>query len=296
MIAKIHTVSYSYGKICALKNVSLTVNTGTICGFIGHNGAGKTTLIKLMMGLIVKQNGEITLPDSIGYVPQMINFAKWRTVRDTLILCARLSGVVNVNEAIDSVAGLLFIKPFLDKKVGELSGGMLQIVGIAQSIIHSPEIIIMDEPFSALDPENRAMVKKVLRTLGQNGTTILFSSHILSDIDDLASHIAIISQGEMLFEGTLCSFKERVNKDTPIIIELGKDSGTWQEISRLDPAILSLTKTGNKVLITIDTERYDDILSRVIVHMIETGNTIMSIEREKSDLETMVVNYTGKGK
>ncbi len=200
-----------------LFDVSFQVPEKSITGFLGSNGAGKTTTMKTVLGLLRHDKGEVSFFNnkyadfrtSIGYMPERPYFYEYLTGREFLIFYGQLSLKIPKRE-IKIKADQLLEKVGLghakDKLLRNYSKGMLQRVGLAQAIIHSPQFIILDEPMSGLDPDGRAQVTELIKELGQNGTTLFFSSHLLDDVEKLCDRLVIIDRGQILFEGSKQDF------------------------------------------------------------------------------------------
>jgi ABC-2 type transport system ATP-binding protein len=213
-------VSFTYRgdwlqRIHALKSVDLAVPGGCAFGFLGANGAGKSTSIKLLVGLIHGHRGDIRLFGAplgdpalrrrLGYLPEQPYFYDNLQVGEYLAYLARLSGLeaTAITAACDRVYQLLDLGDLRARKLGSFSKGMRQRFGLAQAIIHQPELLILDEPFSGLDPLWRARFKEVMALERKRGATLFFSSHILSDVEDLCDHYAVIDHGTVLEQGRL---------------------------------------------------------------------------------------------
>src|SRR4030066_1566210 len=191
----IRNLAKDFGGFHALNNVSFTIKEGEIFGYIGPKGAGKTTTMKILVGLITDFQGEVSIGGCripkqkeevhklLGYLPQNVAFQEWRTVNNALTTFGRLSGLTakQVESRILEVLHLFSLSAVRHKKISQLSGGMTQKVGLAQALLHEPKLLVLDEPLGGLDPLSRHQFKEVALELGKRGTTILFSSHILSD-------------------------------------------------------------------------------------------------------------------
>lgn len=199
----------------AVKDFSFSVETGEIVGFVGHNGAGKTTAIKMLMGLIWptsgeiaifgKKPGDVSVKNKIGFLPERPYFYSQLTGMDVLKYFGKLSGMKG-NSLIDRAEKVLRRVGLYNDRNRRLSGyskGMLQRIGLAQAIIHDPELVIMDEPMSGLDPVGRKEVKEIIRSLKRDGKSVIFSSHILSDIENLSDRVLIIENGVKKNFGTV---------------------------------------------------------------------------------------------
>ena len=201
-------VSKTYKETVALDKISFDVMVGEIFGYIGPNGAGKTTTIKILVGLIkdfqgaykLKNNSTDLLYKELGYLPQGVSFQEWRTVDNVLKILGKLSGLESsfLEQQIENILFLLDLNEVRYRKVFKLSGGMIQKLGLAQALLNKPKFLVLDEPLSGLDPTSRYEVKKAIKKLKDEGTTIFFSSHILSDVQDIADRTAIIDKGHIL--------------------------------------------------------------------------------------------------
>ena len=180
---------------------------------LGPNGAGKTTFVKIMLGLQFPDRGSLKLfgqdagaPQSrvqVGYLPEKFSFYPYYSVKDTLNFYASLSGVEksNVSESIMSALGKLKISELVDKKLNKLSKGQLQRVGLAALLLGNKQLIILDEPFSGLDPIGIKDLKELLREFTREGKTLLINSHILSEVEPLCDHFGILNKGKLVVAG-----------------------------------------------------------------------------------------------
>lgn len=202
-------------RIQSLKGVSFSVPRGSAYGFLGANGAGKSTSIKLSVGLLLGHRGEIRLFGQpvgddrlrarIGYLPEQPYFYENLQVGEYLAYLGKLSGLRGavLSSAIERVFAILDLGELRQRKLGSFSKGMRQRFGLAQAILHQPELLILDEPFSGLDPLWRARFREILQAERQRGATLFFSTHILSDVEELCDHYAVIDHGSVLEEGRL---------------------------------------------------------------------------------------------
>jgi ABC-2 type transport system ATP-binding protein len=194
---------------CALKPLNLTVESGEIFGFLGPNGAGKTTTLKLLMGLVFPTSGTarilgMELDDprmkaQIGFLPEQPYFYDYLTARELLKYYGQLSGVEasQLVRKVDAVLERVGLRDATDVQLRKFSKGMLQRAGIAQAILHDPKVVFLDEPMSGLDPMGRREVRDLIEELKQQGKTVFFSTHILSDAEALCDRVAVIHQGEL---------------------------------------------------------------------------------------------------
>jgi ABC-2 type transport system ATP-binding protein len=232
-------------QIHALKQVNLAVPRGSSYGFLGANGAGKSTSIKLLVGLLMGHAGDIRLFNQplgdpqlrrrIGYLPEQPYFYENLQVREYLAYLGQLSGMrgAELSAACERVYQQLDLGELRSRKLGSFSKGMRQRFGLAQAILHQPDLLILDEPFSGLDPLWRARFRQVMDLERKRGATLFFSSHILSDVEDLCDHYAVIDHGVVLEQGRL----DQLMNQAPLSLT-GKgprpaqatdnQDGTWQ--------------------------------------------------------------------
>jgi ABC-2 type transport system ATP-binding protein len=303
-------VSKKYGGLLALDRVSFAIDGGDIFGYIGPNGAGKTTTIKILVGLVSDFRGSLDIdgqrmPENrvrvsrmLGYLPQGVAFQEWRTVDEVLLTFGRLSGLSRKEIEIRSreLLGLFGLSKERHKRVVHLSGGMIQKLGLVQALLHSPKLLVLDEPLAGLDPESRIQIKSTLRDLGRNGTTIFFSSHILSDVQDIATKIGIISNGKIMKIGTLEELKSHFSVVSDIDVELSHNSGQYRELSSLE-GIAGLEQPElNRMVIHLDGKRdLDETIHDVIKTLIKMGCRIRSIKPKTPGLDEVYLQYLKRG-
>lgn len=211
-----------------LEGLDIQIESGQIFGYIGSNGAGKTTTIKALLGLIRPTSGRAmlfgqnsnqrTARTDIGYLPEAPYFYEYLSGRETLTFYAKLSGTETnaISKRVDEVAENVGITKALDRAVRTYSRGMRQRLGLAQAIIHRPKLLILDEPMSGLDPLGRRDVREIIQAEAEKGTTIFFSSHILSDVETLCDQIGVLADGKLMAIGEL----EKLAKSRVSAVEL----------------------------------------------------------------------------
>ena len=203
-------VSKEFGKKAVLTDVSLEFESG-IYGLLAPNAAGKTTLIKLLATLLFPTKGEILYGgtdiaalgemyrEKLGYLPQEFGYYKSHSPRRYLEYLAVLKGVVDADEQIDTLLDLLALSDVKDKKMSKFSGGMVRRVGIAQALLGDPDILILDEPTSGLDPNERARFGEIISDYANRGKTVIFSTHIVSDVENAASMVVMLKDQGLLY-------------------------------------------------------------------------------------------------
>jgi ABC-2 type transport system ATP-binding protein len=281
-LVSLQNLSKSFYNFKALDNVSFSIASGEIFGYIGPNGAGKTTTMKILVGLISDFQGTVTvngfgLPKQksqvyklLGYLPQNVAFQDWRTVNQALRTFGKLSGLTEqkVEERIPEVLGLLGLGDVRQKKISQLSGGMIQKVGLAQALLHEPRFLVLDEPLNGLDPLSRRQFKDIILKLSKGGTTILFSSHILSDVQDVADRIGIINHGKIKKVGTLTELKDSFSAKKTVQILLSYASEKWLEIGKVKNVLQVEQPSPGRVLASFDAGADEDQVVNDIVQLI----------------------------
>ena len=217
---EIQNVTKSFGRFKAVDNVSLTVPQGTIFGLLGPNGAGKTTTIRMIMDITAPDAGSIRIlgaPSSrealacVGYLPEERGLYRRMRVMDHLLFLAAIKGVdaALAKERIDHWLDAMELRPWLKKRVDELSKGMQQKIQFIATIVHDPEILILDEPFSGLDPINVNLIRNFLVEFRARGKTIVFSTHVLEQAEKLCDHICLITKSRKILDGNLRELRAR---------------------------------------------------------------------------------------
>ena len=213
---EIKNLSKNYGRIRAVDHLSLSVLPGDIYGFLGPNGSGKSTTIRMILSLIRPTSGEINLfgerlatnryktLSRVGALVEKSDFYNYLTARKNLQILGKLSQVTDLNRRVDEVLDQVGLLDRAGSRVGTFSQGMKQRLGIAQTILHKPELIILDEPTNGLDPQGQKEIRELVKSLNQDfGITILISSHILYEIEQIANRMIIINKGRSLVEGSV---------------------------------------------------------------------------------------------
>lgn len=231
MDIKVQSLSKSYGVQRAVDNISFEVKTGEILGFLGPNGAGKTTTMKLITNFIEIEEGDVTIngdsvkngafKQNIGYLPEHNPLYTEMPVMDYLAFCAELqsvpkSNIINRSREMIKMCGLDVEK---HKKISELSKGYRQRVGLAQAMIHDPDILILDEPTTGLDPNQIVEIRELIKKLGREKTVIL-STHILPEVEATCDRILIINKGKIVADGTAATLRKQAQGQQVLRIKI----------------------------------------------------------------------------
>lgn len=237
-VVELAGVTKAYENKVAVNNLNLCIESGQMFGLLGPNGAGKTSSIRMMMGITIPDSGRVSLfdrpfqrqsLDRVGYLPEERGLYRKMKVLDQLVFFGRLHGVAaeDARKLGTDWAKRLEISDALDKKTEELSKGMQQKIQVIATLLHGPQLIVMDEPFSGLDPVNAVLVERTLLELKDQGKAILFSTHRMDQVEKLCDAICLINNGEAVLEGRVREVKSRYKRDH-VIVEFEGDSAFLQ--------------------------------------------------------------------
>lgn len=281
-------------KVRALDGLTLSIDERQIFGFLGANGAGKTTTLKLLMRLIFPTAGsarilghdiqDVRMHRRIGYLPENPYFYDYLTARELLEYCAELFGFPapeRRKRAADLLARVRLDEKRWDTQLRKFSKGMLQRVGLAQSLVNDPEIVFLDEPMSGLDPVGRREVRDLIASLRDDGKTVFMCSHILSDIEVLCDRVAILKRGRLAQVGSLDELRQR--PDDPHQMEVmatGADAGTLKQY--LPNGAITATPSGLRIEISSESE-----IEGVVAALRNAGGKVVSVQPIKQSLEEL---------
>ncbi len=236
-VLDIQRVSKAYSGHQALKNVSISIPQSSIFGLLGPNGAGKTTLIRIITKIIEQDSGDIFLNGNkittrmvreIGYLPEERGLYKKMKVGEQLLYLAQLRGMAKpeATKKIYEWLERLSLTSWVKKKVEDLSKGMAQKVQFIATVLHSPKLLILDEPFSGFDPVNANLIKEEILRLRDQGATVIFSTHRMESVEELCDHIALINKSEKILEGPKIQIKNKFKDGTYVITHQQSLSGS----------------------------------------------------------------------
>jgi ABC-2 type transport system ATP-binding protein len=281
-----------------VRNLSLTVRRGEIFGFLGPNGAGKSTSIKMLLGLVQPTSGQayvlgtpssdVDIRRKIGFLPEDFRFYEWLTAFELLELHGRLSGVPasKLRDHVPAMIDLVGLTPHRDKRLENFSKGMLQRIGLAQALIHEPELIFLDEPTSGLDPMGRRMVRDILRAQRDRGATVFLNSHLLSEIEITCDEVVFIREGEVVTSRDLRTLHE---EEVSVVVHARKL--TEQCVAGLAPWSTFTNLEGEQLMITT---RSRDVLPDVLRHLVAAGADVYQFTPQRMSLEELFVAIMGE--
>ena len=278
-----------------MDNISLRVEQGGIYGFLGPNGAGKTTTLRLILGLLKKQGGSIDIFGKTFDNNRVEILRNIGSLIESPSIYGHLTAVENLRllqkiyqcpkQRIVEVLELVGLAGTGNKKAGQFSLGMKQRLSIAVALLHNPSLLILDEPTNGLDPNGIIEIRELLRTLNREcGITIVISSHLLSEIDKLVSHIGIINRGRMIFQGTLDELKQKQQQSLSVVFETSNETKTREVFAHhnLDASF----KDGKFIMPALPKE----LIARINRELVEGGVEIFEISVIKNDLETIFID------
>lgn len=302
MSIKVTNISKFYGKQAALKSISFEVERGQIVGFIGPNGAGKSTAMKIITGIIPASDGEVfvngvkvednslEIRRMMGYLPENNPLYTDMYVREYLSYAeGHYPLKVNRKNRIEQIISETGLSSESHKKISALSKGFRQRVGLAQALIHDPEILILDEPTSGLDPNQIIEIRNLISNIGREKTVIL-STHIMQEVEAICDHVIIINQGEIVADGKPgeIAFKAGIEKET-LLLEFDRRPNSVK-IEAIE-GVLKIKLLGDKQIL-IETDPSKDLRPVLFNFAVSEGFTILSMQKREMSLEEVFQELT----
>lgn len=306
---KTENLTKDYGNGRGVFEVNLEIQKGQIYGFIGPNGAGKTTTIKALCGLLKPTSGkafigdlEVTPRNSqkvkriIGYMPDKYGVYEQMSVWEYLdFFCAafRIPGrqrETRIREALK----LSDAEYMLDYRMGSLSHGMNKRIALARTLLHDPEVVIMDEPANGLDPHGRIEMRRMIKRLREHGKTILLSSHILPELSSVCDRVGIIEKGKLLAQGTVKEIVKGLREQMILSVMVGGDGDKAAELCRGFENVQEVSVAGNELRVIFNGTR--NKVAGLNATMVKSGVRVFSIKEEEGDLEEVFLQVTGRKK
>jgi ABC-2 type transport system ATP-binding protein len=295
-ILNVNSIVKRFGDFEAVSKVSFSVEQGTVFGLLGPNGAGKTTTIRMMTNILRPDEGEVSLFGEkvgslqqirIGYLPEERGLYKKIKVIDQLIYFGQLKGMSRTDAQSEARKWLkkLDAESWETKKIQELSKGMQQKVQFITTILHNPDLLILDEPFSGFDPINTEIIKKIISDLKTEGKTIILSTHIMEQVEQLCDQICLINKGKMILSGMVREIKKNYGRDT-IIMEWDGDDSFLNEFSN----IKYINRSNNRAEFRIT----DGLKPMEILHKASQKNNIYKFELAEPSLNEIFIDVVTK--
>jgi ABC-2 type transport system ATP-binding protein len=253
-----------YGANEALKGVDLRIGEGELVGLLGPNGAGKSTLVKIACGLVRPTSGSVRLGGAIGYLAELFRFPDWLSADELLLLHQKLASSSGGAEERRELLELVALGEVADRRVGAMSKGMQQRLGIAQAMIGEPRLLLLDEPTSALDPAGRRTVRELLENLRSRGVAVLLNSHLLSEVELVCDRVAIIARGEVVAAGSPAELSHAGGVE----VVTGRGTRTFAQATRED-------------------------VPRIVRELVEAGEDVYEVQVIRSSLEDTYLEVVG---
>lgn len=304
-IAHMKNIVKRYGPQLALDNVDLSIGKGEILGLLGPNGAGKTTLIHSLAGLIGIDSGEIEvfrkpqrenileIKRQIGLVTQDISVFYDLTARENLEFFGGIYGLKGpaLKKQVDETLEFVGLMEYGKKLPAKFSGGMQRRLNIACGLVHRPKFLILDEPTVGIDPQSRNHILEKVRELNRQGTTILYTTHYMEEVQAIASRVVIMDQGHIIAQGTINELVEKIKHEEKIKLEVVESSDSLlQKLRRVD-GVKQVLQQGKEIQIisSVGSGNLDRVLS-----IAKEGGGVISVTTEKPTLEDVFLTLTGK--
>ncbi len=281
-----------YGSLTAVSNLNLNVRRGEVYGFLGPNGAGKTTTLRMLLGLIRPSSGDATViggspgtPDSLERVGALVEspaFYPYLSGRDNLRVMARYSGVGKdrIGEVLDQVE----LSERAKDKFRKYSLGMKQRLGVAAALLKDPELLILDEPTNGLDPKGMADMRRLIRTLGTGDRTVLLSSHLLGEVEQICDRVGVIQRGELVAQGTVSELRGREG-----LLVRAEPVKYAHEIAKRLAGVEEVKETDGMLRLTTDPGRAAEINAKLV----SAGLRVSEIRPSEQSLEEVFLELTG---
>ncbi|HPH91348.1 MAG TPA: gliding motility-associated ABC transporter ATP-binding subunit GldA [Ferruginibacter sp.] len=300
MSITVTNLTKTYGAQKAVNNISFSVNKGEIVGFLGPNGAGKSTTMKIITGYIEADGGtaavcgetvssnSLNTKKKIGYLPEANPLYFDMYVREYLEFVAGVHGIQHKKEKIESAIETVKLKLEANKKIGQLSKGYKQRVGIAAALIHDPEVLILDEPTSGLDPNQIIEIREVIKHLGKN-KTVLFSSHILQEVEAICDRVIIINRGNIVADDLLSNLQKANVTQQQVNVEF-KEQISIDDLQSL-PEIISINQMSASHF-QLSTNNPELVRKQLLELSLKNNLNIVSLQSESNSLEDIFRNLT----
>ncbi|MGA1342222.1 MAG: ABC transporter ATP-binding protein [Hyphomonas sp.] len=295
-------VTKRFGGFSAVSNLSFEVPEGQIVGFLGPNGAGKSTSLRMAMGVMAPDEGEVALfgakPDMtglrrVGFLPEERGLYKKMTARDTITYFARLKGMsaVDARSRANELLETTGLGPFKASRISKLSKGMAQKVQILSTLAHRPDFLILDEPFSGLDPMNQQTLEDLIRAEHARGATILFSTHVMEHAERLCDRIVMLARGRKVFDGTLDAAYARLGQGARMAVEHGFDLAAALAPKGFEAHRAADKGPGDSWRVVLPDGRGAQEALRAAL---ETGAPIVGFQPEEARLRDVFVSLVGE--
>lgn len=305
---KIKNLYKRYGKFTALDGLDLEIEKGELFGFVGPNGAGKTTTMRIMAGLLKADSGSVVIDgvdaekesgkikEKIGYMPDFFGVYDNLKAMEYMEFYASIYGIegLEARELCRNLMKLVNLEDKEDAYVDGLSRGMKQRLCLARSLVHNPELLILDEPASGLDPRARFEMKEILKNLSRMGKTIIISSHILPELAEMCTSIGIIEHGKMVVKGTVDEIMNRMSASNPLMIRFASGKQEAVQLLKENPAVKSIAIQEDSVAVGFGGSSEEE--AHLLAQLVSAGIGICHFGRKEGNLESLFMQLTREEK
>lgn len=293
---EVHNISKSYNDQQALKNVSFKIGNGEIVGFLGPNGAGKSTLMKILTGYITPSEGsakvegldvidnKIEIQKKVGYLPEHNPLYLEMFVREYLNYSATVHSIDK--KEVENVIAITGLTPEANKKIGSLSKGFRQRVGLANALLHNPNVLILDEPTTGLDPNQLIEIRELIKSIGKE-KTIFLSTHIMQEVEAICDRVIIIKKGEIIADKKLEDLKSSKEQIIEVEFDYRIEEVAFKNLSHLE---IAENKAGFVYWLYFNTD--EDMRSQVFDFAQENGLKILQLHQKHKNLEELFIKLT----
>jgi len=296
-----------YGEQKAVNNISFKINKGEIVGFLGPNGAGKSTTMKILTGYLQQtagtafvcginvSNQPLETKKKIGYLPEANALYFDMYVKEYLSFVAEVHKVANQKQEVKKVIDLVGLTVESKKKIGQLSKGYKQRVGLAAALIHDPEVLILDEPTSGLDPNQIIEIRDVIKKQGKN-KTVLFSSHILQEVEAICDRVIIINKGELVADDKLSSLQQGNRNNHTVLVQFKESIDRSLLENLIDVSDIMELQTSNPIVTgyKLQTSNPESVRKQILQLALQHNLNIVSLQSESQSLEDVFRTLTQK--
>ena len=306
---EIKNLTKRYGNFYALRNLNLTVEDGELFGFVGANGAGKTTTMRICVGLLAADYGEVfidgkkmlsnhkMLSNKIGYVPDFFGVYNAFTAMEYMQFFAASYGLVgpDADNLCMDLLRLVKLEHKAEADVNGLSRGMKQRLCLARALVHNPDILFLDEPASGLDPRARFELKEILKNLSSMGKTIIISSHILPELSEMCTTIGIIDHGQMMLKGTIDEIHRAAAMQSPLLITVDPSAvDAAFMVLQENPNVQHLTARANLIEVVFTGNKQDE--AALLSELVSRSVPILSFNRQEGSLEALFMQIVTRSR
>ena len=305
-ILQIDNIRKEFGTLVAVNDVTMSIEQGQVVGLIGPNGAGKTTLLRILATLLRPTDGNATIlghdlrkdylqiRQKLGFLPDFFNLYNDLTLQECLEFFAQVYKVEPklIAERVDAALKFIDLEDKRNSFIQNLSRGMVQRMGVGVLLVHKPEVMLLDEPASGLDPSQRIKLRQVLKKLSTEGKTTIISSHILTELSGLCSHIAIMNKGKIVLYGAVDEIQQKISGSKNVTITVLGDCDKAAGLAKVFPDTKIINVQNNTI--NVEMSATDKELAELNSHLVNNGIKVTAFFEEKTDLEDIFMKLSAE--